>query len=274
MYRDGLSDDERAALDKDEASQSKDFTEDSSDIPEILKTFSQAPYNLGEAMLDLAIAIDGNDAVDALFRYPPRTEEHLLDPWTLFDDEDEALEVSKPRLRVGEEKFDSGALGTLTWYTLLAERLPLLDALDAVDGWGGDSYVAFERDAVSCVRINYVSDSPADRVQMQDALQTWVTALPGAPASVTRDGEVLTFESCDPGVAADVGSDSSGDALHLALVRTYLAVGLYESGQEDESRCLADSLAHEFSVEQLTGTSLGDDPEAQQEIARLVQACR
>ena len=273
-YRDGLSDEERAELDEEQASEWDEYEGDVADIPGILKMFSQAPYTLGEAMLRLVVAIDGNDAVDALFREPPTTEEHLIDPWTLLEDEDTALEVGAPRLRAGEEKFDAGELGAMTWYVLLAERIPVVDALDAVDGWGGDAYLAFERDGLTCVRINHESDTAVDRQQMHDALQTWDAALPGAPASVERDGAVITFESCDPGTGTDVGTDSSDDAVQLALVRTYLAADIYDgSGQQELSRCFADKVIHEFTLKQLAGPTIATDPEMQQKIGRLGRSC-
>jgi hypothetical protein len=115
----------------------------------------------------------------------------------------------------------------LTWYVLLAERIPLLDAFDAADGWGGDSYVAFEREGVTCLRAHYVGDSARDRTQTYDALTDWIAALPGAPASVRRVGTTLRFESCDPGPAADVGANTSNIALMFALSRTYLSLGLF-----------------------------------------------
>ena len=74
-----------------------------------------------------------------------------------------------------------------------------MDSLDAVDGWGGDNYVAFERDDVSCVRANYRGDSKRDLAEMNTALGKWVDAGPAGSASVRLDGNQLLFESCDPG---------------------------------------------------------------------------
>lgn len=274
-YQEGLSDKKRAKLDEEQAAVGETFEQNVKDISQILRTFAVAPYALGEALLQLAVVIDGNDAVDALFRDPPKTEEHLLDPWTLLQDHDRALEVTKPRLGAGEEELDSGPFGAVTWYLLLAERLPLVDAFDAADGWGGDSYVAFERDGVSCVRIHYKGDNALDGVQMHRALRTWIAALPGAPASVQRVGPVLRFESCDPGPAADVGSQSSDTALQLALARTYVAVGFLRStGERAASRCFAEELVHVFTPEQIADPNLGaGDPVIQQQIHALATAC-
>ena len=45
-----------------------------------------APYDLGQALLAVAIQQGGDGAVDDLFRSPPTTEEQQLDPWTLLAD--------------------------------------------------------------------------------------------------------------------------------------------------------------------------------------------
>ena len=64
-------------------------------------------------MLRLAIQLDGNDSVDRLFRNPPSTEEHLLDPWTLIEDDQDAIEVPKPKLEKGDDEFDHDDFGAL-----------------------------------------------------------------------------------------------------------------------------------------------------------------
>ena len=108
---------------------------------------------------------------------------------------------------------------------VLSERLPPEQALTAVDGWGGDSYAAYERDGVSCVTVNYRGDTPEDLAQMQTALQAWAAKGPKGSASVTREDLTLVFTSCDPGKnAAKVASGKSMDALALALNRTYLSL--------------------------------------------------
>ena len=110
---------------------------------------------------------------------PPTTEEQQLDPWTLVADHQGYLEVSEPTLAKGEEKFDSGDFGAISWLLVLAERIPVKQALTAALGWGGDSYVAFDRDDVSCVRLDYAGDTPRDLDQMRAALRAWVAQGPG-----------------------------------------------------------------------------------------------
>ena len=49
-------------------------------------TMMAAPYELGQAMLAVAVQQGGDREVDNLFRSPPKTEEQQLDPWTLVAD--------------------------------------------------------------------------------------------------------------------------------------------------------------------------------------------
>ncbi|WP_436794231.1 hypothetical protein [Actinospongicola halichondriae] len=270
-----LSDEELADLEADELAEAEEFESNAEDIPQVLQTLFGSPYALGEVMLTLAVEIDGNDAVDKLFEDPPTNEEHLFDPWTLLLDHDTAKEVTEPKVSDGEE-FDRGAFGALGWFLVLAERVDLLTALDATDGWGGDAYVGFDRDGVTCARMTYRADSAADLDQMEAALQEWVAAAPGTEASVERSGAQLEFESCDPGPDAAVGKDASADALGLALTRSYLSLGLLQSGVLDvQARCLSDALVHEYSVESLNDPTFGaDDPAAQQRIQELAFDCR
>ena len=274
-YRASLSDEDRATLDEAQAEEVEAFESGTTEVPEILSTFVGAPYALGEALLQLALETDGNDAVDDLFDDPPSTDEHLFDPWTLIADDDEALEVAEPVIADGEEEFDRGPFGALTWYLMLAERLDPVTALDATDGWGGDAYVAFDREGSTCARVRYRADTPEDLEEMEAALRSWIDAGGDAPASVDRAGDELVFESCDPGSDADVGSDSSEDAIGLALARTYIAIDFLEgSGDEDASRCFANGLVHTFTLDQLNDPTLDpDDPEIVEQVQTVAIDC-
>ncbi len=270
-WREGLPEQERTALDKGQAKRTKGFEAEAADIPGVLRTLMAAPYELGEALLAVAIQQGGQRAVDDLFRSPPSTEEQQLDPWTLIADHQGYLSVPKPKLGDGEEKIDDGTFGAIGLYLVLSARLPAEQALTAVDGWGGDSYAAFERDGVSCVRIDYRGDTADDLAQMRGALQGWVAKLPGGPATVRRDGSTLRFESCDPGTnATKVGTGKSMDALALALSRTYLSATLVKGGFDVATgRCAADRLVREFSVAELNRPSVD-----KARVQRTIAPCR
>ena len=147
--------------------------------------------------------------------------------------------------------------------------------LTAADGWGGDAFVAYEENGVSCVRIAYVGDTPADLTQMRNALRSWVAKAPKAPASVKVEGSRLLFESCDPGATArKVATGGSRDAVLLALRRTYLSSQLVDTGFEiDQARCSADALVRRFTAKQLNDPKL-DKGLVQRTIAPCLAADR
>ncbi len=251
-YRQSLGAKQRKALDSSKQDESAEATKTYQKIPKIIVTIMTSPYTLGEAMVQAAAADGGNSAVDALFRKTPPNESALLDPLKGLTSRGHALDVDVPKVGDGEKKIDSGQLGALTWYFMLAERLPLLDALTAVSGRGGDGYVSFKRDGNVCVRAEYAGATGADTTDMLSALQRWVAAAPGSPAKVSGDGAQLSFESCDPGTTADVGKDTSDRAVDLVLTRNYLGIGFVRQGlTKSKARCLADKLTHTFSVTQL-----------------------
>ncbi len=154
--------------------------------------------------------------------------------------------------------------------------MPLQQALAAADGRGGDRYVSFERDGNVCARATYAGTTDKDTTRMLSALQHWVAAAPGSPAKVSRTGDRLTFESCDPGTKANVGKDVSDQAVNLLLTRAYLGAGFVKRGLPDsKADCLADALACEFSVAQLNDPNFGsDDPTVKARVQQLAIGCR
>jgi hypothetical protein len=166
--------------------------------------------------------------------------------------------VKAPSLSEGEKSFDDGPFGSIAWLILLAERIPPEQAITATDGWGGDAYVAFERDGVSCVRMTYAGDTPRDVLQMHGALSAWLRRLPAAPASVRRDGAMLVFESCDPGAnAASVATGGSTKAVKLVLTRTYASAELKKSGMPTKvARCSSDRLVRAFTTAELNDPTI------------------
>ena len=271
LWRDHLPAKERKALDRENKLEAKGFEAKSADNPEVLVTMMGAPYALGEALLSVAVQQGGDAAVDNLFRSPPSTEEQQLDPWTLVADHQGYLTVPEPELAEGEKSFDDGAFGSVGWLMLLSERLPLEQALTATDGWGGDAYTAYERDGVSCVTINYRGDGLADLTQMQGALRAWSAKGPKGAASVERQDQTLVFRSCDPGAKAPkVAKGKTGDALSLALGRTYVGLQLVKTGAPiPVARCAADRLVREFTPAQLNDPKIDRD-----RVARLLGPCR
>ncbi len=270
-WAEGLGEKDQKALEESEAEQSEGFGKDAEDIPAVLQTLISSPYLFGEALLQIAVQQGGEREVDKLFGSPPTTDEHQLDPWTLVEDEQVPVEVVEPALAEDEKEFDDGPFGAISWLLVLAERIPARQALAAADGWGGDAYVAYERDEVSCVRVHYEGDSAGDLDQMQAALTAWVKRVPAGPASVRRDGSMLVFESCDPGTKATaVATGNSQEAVTAAISRTYLSSTLVEAGfTTSAARCSSDRLVRAFTVAEL------NDPDVDQKrVSRVIAPCR
>ncbi len=269
-WREGLGKPELKALEKDTKSQSDEADKDLAKVPEVLQTLMSAPYVFGEAMLATAVQDGGDEAVDELFERPPSTEEHQLDPWTLIADHAVAIPVDTPGVTEAEDEFDDGTFGAIGWLLMLAERVPVEQALTAADGWGGDAYVAYEKKGVSCIRVAYAGDTPEDLTEMKNALGAWVAKGAKGAARSKIDGSRLVFQSCDPGAKArKVANESSRAAVRLALNRTYLSTQLVDTGAPiAQARCSADLLVRRLTVKQLNNPKI--DPAT---VLRIITPC-
>ena len=275
LYRESLTPKQRTALDAGQNDESAQANRTIKDIPKVVVTLFTSPYALGQALVAAASADGGNASVNELFTDSPTHESALLDPFRVLAADTDSRKVALPQLQKGEKKFDSGEFGVLTWYLMLAERLPLKQALTAVDGWAGDAYVAFERDGRTCARMNYVGKTAQDSARMYAALRRWDAAAPGSPATVSRHAGVLQLESCDPGRTAQVGHDASQRAISLAVTRTYLGVGILSSGVPAETaRCMAGRLVFAFPISKLADPTFGaGDPAVLARVQRVTAGC-
>lgn len=276
LYRDSLEPRERARLDRGRQQEGGAASGRIDKVPTILITMMSAPYTLGASMVQAAAASDGNDGVDDLLRTPPTHDIALLRPLQELSRATKAADLANPQRPKGSDEVESGELGALTWYLMLAERLPLRDALAASDGWGGDAFVAYDDEGTTCVKAQYAGRTRTDSRVMEAALQRWVDAAPEAKAGVKGNGRIVKFRSCDPGTGATVGADASEDAVGLALTRTYLSVAMLRGGAPDRvAACVADRATKVYSVEQLNDPDFGaGDAGVQARIRQMAAACR
>jgi hypothetical protein len=247
-WRQSLDESARDDLDADLAEAQASGGGGSSRVPPVVKALVTAPYRLGQTLLTVVLQEGGQNALNDLYLTPPTTQEHLLDPWTLVRDHQNYLVVDEPGLDNGEQQFDHGTFGALSWLLVLAVRLTPQQALNAADGWGGDSYVAFTRDGVDCLRMDYAADTPLDRSQMRAALSTWIRRSRDVDASVSREGQHLRFEVCATGpFRPSDRPDQTREALDLATLRTTVSVDIVRTGIDpDSARCGADLLVAQF----------------------------
>jgi hypothetical protein len=275
LYRDALKPKQRKALDAGSKNDVAVARKRIKNVPKVIVTMMTSPYTLGAGLVQTVAANGGNPKVDMLFRDLPTDETSLLDPFQALSG-DKAKNVKAPKLEGGEKKFDSGEFGTVTWYLMLAERLPLMDALETAEGWGGDEYVGFERRGVSCARMAYAGKTPRDARRMFSALRRWGAATPGSTTKVRRAGDRVRFETCDPGKATRLGKDASQDAVRLVLTRTSLALGMRRSGVPTKmARCVAEQLVATYPVSKLVDPKFGvGNPAVKVRIQQLAAVCR
>ena len=230
--------------------------EDLADVPDWLTVSFGAAYDLGEPFVYAIEAAGGRRAVDEALREPPLTEEQLVDA-TRFLAGEKPKRVTAPKLPEGARLIDDADFGTLTWMFMLSERMPIADALDAVDGWGGDHFISYELDDQICAAVRFAGDTRADTAEMGAALDRWAAAMPAAAeAEVTRakDGRTVAVTSCDPGPDAESSDCAGGSvaALDLLATRAHLLGAFLDGGASAEAAaCVAGAMVREFTAEEI-----------------------
>ena len=224
-------------------------------IPEVVLASVSSAYTFGKELVSAIETTGGNAAVDAAFRSPPTSDEQIFDAFRYLA-KDQPQTVAPPALKAGEtpiEDSEPGMFGAFMLFVTLAQRLEPLAAMDAVDGWGGDQMVIFQRDGRQCVRVHLAADTAADRDEMEAGLRKWVNGMPRGVASLSRVGDLIELNSCDPGVAYKPADVSIQEALGLPLTRVSLAVMVMGmSDMEPEvARCYSGKLVHEYTPEEL-----------------------
>ena len=273
-YVESLDESEKAAY--DEESQRQAEGADLSGVPTSLISFFSSPYVLGGLLVRLILRAKGEGGINDATRTPPTSEEHLMDPFTFLEGNPPA-KVATPKVAKGETKVEDGDFGALAWFVVLAGRIDVLAALKAVDGWGGDSYLAYQSDERTCVRAVFKGDTPNDTEEMGAALDSWAAAMPAGVASVARIKETVEVRACDPGAEARVPPPADVDPLILPVARGQIALEFMEAGVEAEvARCIGQRVIESFSLAQLA------DPEgaafrtraSQRRLAQFVQTCQ
>lgn len=275
-WREQLSRRDRQALDDEESADATDV-EISDDVPGALVALASAPYLLGDSFVNTVFEMRGAAGVDKALQTPPKTEEQLLDPFVYLDGQAPQA-VDLPNLGPGDEAFEEGDFGSLTWYLLLAEQLDPRSALRAVDGWGGDAYRTFDRQGRACVRVAFRGDTPSDTDEMEAVLGEWTATVPANDASVSRRGDDVVLESCDPGADAEPSRGGGAQqALVYPLNRTGFIVAALAGGVDEEmARCFADGFVYAYSLDELLAIDeiLADPVVLAEELERVAAACR
>lgn len=226
--------------------------EDLSDVPEVMSTLFGSTYLFGESFVQVVYEDGGTAHVNEALEDPPPADEQLLDPLTyLQGDANEALDPAEEE--PGDEVIEEGTFGAVYWYVVLSERIDAHEALDAVEGWAADAYVAYRSGSEVCVRAAYLAETDDDASEMESALGSWLATMPEEAASLDRDEDKIVLDACDPGPDAETGvTGDSGDAVILPYARNIWAASYLAQGIDEEtSFCAADQVAEQVTVEEL-----------------------
>ena len=215
--------------------------QDLEDVPPFLTELLGFPYALGPPWIDAVIAERGDDAVDELFEDPPASEEHIAVPSSFLDD-DAVIDVDTPELGAGEARFgEPDDFGMISLLLVLGERLPWADAWPAVEGWAGDASVTFRADERDCIRVHVAMDGSRQATRLGDGIAAWIDGRDHAEVDV--DGDLVRFQSCDPGTdAASSRSTDEPRAFEVLSLRAALAPVLSSGVGADLGECVADHL--------------------------------
>ncbi len=132
----------------DEAETEEYFTEqlligltiDVTSIPSFLIESITAPYELGPVLVEAVVSDGGQARLDGALASPPTTSEQVLDPARYLAGEG-PVPISAPT--ADGEVIDQGAFGAFSLRQLLASDVGAAALDAAIEGWGGDAYVAW-----------------------------------------------------------------------------------------------------------------------------------
>lgn len=241
-------------------------------VPSRIQALFQMPYLYGPPMVMLTDARGGNAAVDRLFTDIPSEFAYWYpaanDPEVDLAADQTVLDVPLPD---GAEAIEEGSFGPMSWYLVLVGAVEPKAAMAAVDTITADGFHSHRVDDRVCIDLRARS-SDADLIA--SALDRWVSHTSGHDAETGRDGDVVTFRTCDPGpnVGGDGGDDVSMEMIVLPALRASAFAEVAEVGMPEKvAACYAEGLIAVLSVEELTSPDLPDD--FQRRSDDLVRGC-
>lgn len=238
----------------------------------VLVAFTAAPYAVGPVFTKLVEEEGGRGALDRLYAEGLPDEVALFDPTRL---DDKPLDVDPPSTPEGAETTDDGEFGVFGWFIVLAARLDAQDALAAIDGWGGDSFVSYDNDGKVCVTARYRGRSGAATAKVEQLLARWVDAMPDGAASVGRSGEVVELRSCDPGEDRVGKPNDVVSALRYPIGRLEVTQQLLDLNRREfdleGAWCVAKGLFETFTIDELDAPT--PDPEVIRQAQAITASC-
>jgi hypothetical protein len=285
-FKDSLSDADQQAYETESTETSRQAQSEikAKGVPDTLSVVFQAPYALGQPMLDSVIAKEQEAGIDALFRDPPVADAAFVTPSTLLDHRT-FQKVPTPALEAGEKRSGKpDVFGSLSLFQVLAARLDNGTALSAADAWDGDAMVTFTRQGTTCLRATFAGKGTDGVASITDALNRWVAQMPAGSDTVKATGDRITLTACDPGSAANEISNQPMGSLVFLVSRDGLFSEIVKSGGSVAlATCSADAVVRDPVFTPLIAQA-ADDPNAAPDdatisavrarVSQIVSQCR
>ena len=213
QWVDELDGDDRNAYDEARDRRNTNFADATDDVDPVFRSLRIVGQALGPAFV-LALHESGQrDAFEIALRDDvPDAVDQLTMPVGKYERRDELETVDTPPVPSDGTLIYTRQLGPYGLYLLMAGGLPPTEALQAADGWGNDSFVAYTLDDRLCVDARIVADSRTDADRIERGLDAWGHARPDeSEALVGRDGDTLLLSVCDPGADTDQTTPDEDD---------------------------------------------------------------
>ena len=264
-YVDSLSASDKEAYETQSADASRQARDEieAKGVPDSLTVFFEAPYALGQPMLDAVIGKESESGIDALFKDPPTADAAYVTPSTVLDHRT-FQHVKTPALQEGEKRSGKpDVFGSLALFQVLASRIDNATALSAADAWDGDAMITFSRTGTTCLRATFAGRGTQGKGTIADALNRWAAEMPSGSAKVVPAHDRVTLTTCDPGSAAtEVANQPLASLIYLST-RDGLFAELIKSGASTEvATCSSDTVVRDPVFAPLLDAS-ANDPSAE-----------
>ncbi len=264
-YVQSLPEEQRRRMLEDGRRQYEEADAGLANVPAALRAAQAIPYYLGRPFVALEETTGQGtldpDRLDALMDDLPEVTAAVFEPIAGVE---EPANVVEPDL--GAEPFLRDTIGSFSLFVILADRIDPVVAMDAVDGWEGDAFVAAEvgkgDDARVCVAATFLMRNEGDSIQLSGALSAWAETMPEeAEVSVDGDGSAVELRSCDPGPEPrSKGAGRSLDALLVPAGRLELTSAFVGQGYgREQASCIANQVVRRLTADELAAVEATPD---------------
>ena len=261
-YTSRFDNDEAEAYRADRSSRGKEFNDAVTSVNLTFRSLRVASQTVGTAFVAaLHRSSDGRAMQHAFTSAVPAAIDQMTMPVHKYAQRDPLEHVEPPAVPTGGEYLYTRQMGPFGVHLLLAGGVPPMDALEAADGWGNDSFIAYQLEGRVCTDARIVADDKAAADRIEHGLKAWAAARPAASqALVGRKDTTLLLSVCDPGAKAaqpTLDAAASDQFLDRAdLLRDRVSA----TGQPALSECIAVRFYRDHAAADLRGANPDVNP--------------